>query len=185
MRGGLEASPWWPQHATSVEHDLSHATSRPRGRRLLGRRLRRVGRATPKYRTRCTDAPAVERSKTALYRCDVHAGHLLRPCRPTAAMWKVLGAHVAGFHLNTPTPKLPPAALEGSSSALQPPPCGHARSSGAPEHGNGTSLHPPVVGAHDDRRVARFSPGFARALWGRTPTRPQRALRAQHGARRA
>ena len=55
--------------------------------------------------TRRTDAPAFERSKTALSRCDVHAGHLLRACRPTAAMWKVLGAHVAGFHLNTPTPE--------------------------------------------------------------------------------
>jgi len=104
--------------------------------------------------TRCTDAPAVERSKTALPRCDVHAGHLLRACRSTAATWRVLGAHVAGFHPNTPTPetvpKLPPAALEGTSSALQPPPCGYVWSSGAPEHGNGTSSHPPVVGAHVD-----------------------------------
>ena len=43
--------------------------------------------------------------RQTLPRCDVHAGHLLRACRPTAAMWRVLGAHVAGFHPNTPTPK--------------------------------------------------------------------------------
>ena len=55
--------------------------------------------------TRCTDAPAVERSKTALPRCDVDAGHLLRACSSTADMWRVLGAHVAGFHPNTPNPE--------------------------------------------------------------------------------
>ena len=90
-------------------------------------------------------------------------------------------AHTSLVFIPTPpTPKLPPAALGGTSSALRPQPCGYVWSSGAPEHGNGTSLHPPVVGAHVDGpgwldlhargvgRVDRRGGGLARA--GRAET---------------
>ena len=66
------------------------------------------------HETRRADAPAFERPKTALARCDAHAERLLRARGVRARVWGVLGAHVARFDLNGLDPQTRPSRLRSA-----------------------------------------------------------------------
>ena len=66
------------------------------------------------HETRRADAPAFERPKTALARCDAHAERLLRARGVRARVWGVLGAHVVRFDLNGPDPQTRPSRLRSA-----------------------------------------------------------------------